>query len=212
MSFFFFVRWRKEREDRDRGNDYWALAAWESGWRKTSVFAVSLSQNINFLYKVLLPGRIGWASLTWFVHLISDWINPALISLFFFLGCMHEKGVGFIRSVMVVDSIWSHLLCMAIFTMVESQEGSAGILLRFITGEHSLFWSSYFFLTIKDRGRDTITVWELLSKARGVACGSDVFLGVLSIILRKIGGRLAELPHGYYRGRLLPGDVLCGNL
>ena len=83
MLFFFFVRWRKEREDKDGGNSSQALVVWESGWRKISVIAMSLSQNISFCDKALLPGRMGGAiTLTWFVHLVSDRINQALISGF----------------------------------------------------------------------------------------------------------------------------------
>ena len=59
MSFSFFVRWMKEKDDEDDENGCQALAAWESGWRKTSVFAINMSQNINFRDKTLLPGRIG---------------------------------------------------------------------------------------------------------------------------------------------------------
>ena len=84
MSFFLLCSVEeKEEEDGDDGNGCRALAAWESDWRKTSVFAISLSQNISFRNKVLLQGRMGWAPiLIWFVCLISDRINPTLISGF----------------------------------------------------------------------------------------------------------------------------------
>ena len=52
----------REEEDGDGGNGYQASAAWELGMCKTSIFAMSLSQNISFRNKVLLPGRMGRAS------------------------------------------------------------------------------------------------------------------------------------------------------
>ena len=70
----------REGEDDDGGNSCQVLAVRESGWRKTSVFAMSLSQNISFRDKALLSRRIGKApASTWFVRLISDWINLVLI-------------------------------------------------------------------------------------------------------------------------------------
>ena len=48
----------REGEDGDGGNGYQALAIQESGCHKTSVFAMSLSQNISFRDKVLLSGII----------------------------------------------------------------------------------------------------------------------------------------------------------
>ena len=56
------------------------VVVWECGWRKTSVFAMSSSQNISFRDKALLSGRMDRSStLTWFVSLISNRINLALI-------------------------------------------------------------------------------------------------------------------------------------
>jgi len=52
------LRLMKEREeDVDGGNGFWALAVRESGWRKSSVFTISLSQNTSFRDKALLSRR-----------------------------------------------------------------------------------------------------------------------------------------------------------
>ena len=52
----------REGDDGDDGNGCRTSAAWKPGRRKILVFAMSLSQNINFRDKVLLPGRMGRAS------------------------------------------------------------------------------------------------------------------------------------------------------
>ena len=49
----------REEEDGDGGNSYWALAIRESDWHKTSIFAMSLSQNIIFRDKAMLSGSMG---------------------------------------------------------------------------------------------------------------------------------------------------------
>jgi len=69
----------REGEDGDDGNGCRALIAKEYGWRKTSVFTMSLLQNISFRDKALLSRRIGRAPSTWFVRLIFDQINPIII-------------------------------------------------------------------------------------------------------------------------------------
>ena len=153
------------------------------------------------------------STLIWFVRLISNWTNPALILWLrvLLLGSTYEKGVGFVWA--VKEWIWfnRHLSCLVVFTLVESREGSAGTLLRFITGEHPLFWSSDFFLRKGVGDRISSPACELLSGAWGITYGSDVFLEVLIIVLRKISGRLTELPHKCCRGCLLPGGILWGN-
>jgi len=51
-----------------------------SGWRNTSAFVMSLSQNISFHDKALLSEMIDMAlALTLFVRLISDRVKPAFI-------------------------------------------------------------------------------------------------------------------------------------
>ena len=80
MSFFLFIRWRKEREMIEMvGTDVGPLLL--GSWHKMSVFAMNLSENIGFRDKALLSGKMGWVSiLAWFIQLIFDRINPALIS------------------------------------------------------------------------------------------------------------------------------------
>ena len=53
---------KREREDGDDGNSYRALSVCESSWRKIPISTMSLSQNINFHDKALLPGRMSKAS------------------------------------------------------------------------------------------------------------------------------------------------------
>ena len=52
----------REGDDGDGGNGCRALVARESGWCKTSLFVIILSQNISFRNKTLLLGRMGRAS------------------------------------------------------------------------------------------------------------------------------------------------------
>ena len=78
---------------------------------------------------------------------------------------------------------------MAIFTLVRIQEESVGTLLRFITGEHFLFWSSDFFLRIKGQWLDIIT--SLGTSVWGSTC--SLWLGRLHEISESSWRRLVEV-------------------
>jgi len=108
MSFFFFIRWRKEGEDGDGGG----------GWRNTSVFAMILLQNIIFHDKIPLLGKIGRAHvLTWFARLISDRVKSILrLVLWDLFLVVEEVELGVVWAVVTVDLILSSFSCLAVFT------------------------------------------------------------------------------------------------
>ena len=93
MSFFFFVRWRKERKDENSC----ALDIQEFYCREMSVFGMGLSRNITSCDKALLSGRIcNILTSTWFVCLVP-WSDRSstlvdVWSLSFLMVCWGRSG------------------------------------------------------------------------------------------------------------------------
>jgi len=117
---FFFVRWRKKREAGDDGNGCWVLAAWELGWRKTSVFVIAKHQFLR-QGSATRKGRLSFHfDLVCSSDLRSDQSSSYLgVRCSSFLVVRMRKEWCLFWTVMVVNRFDRRLSCLTVFTPIE---------------------------------------------------------------------------------------------
>ena len=178
---------------------------------------MSLSQNICFRDKALLPTRMGRAFnlIDLFVwSLIGSIQLSSQGSVFFFLGGIYEVGAGAVldnhgggsESIIVFhawqSSLWPRVVALRLETLSprgKQHEGSMGAFLKLSSMKHSSFQSFDLFLRINGRWCDIITSLYVLSESvwlskRCVSGGEEMILYPKDLFF--LWRNLSELPPG----------------